>query len=103
MKAFVTFRLKDGVTPEQYLAWFHEKDVPLMRQSKTITSFRFWKREVVAEGEATWEWSEEIEFADQAAWEQEMESLPGMAELLAEWEAMVADPVVVFATEVEQG
>ena len=102
MKCFVTFRLKPGVTPEQYLEWFRSENVPAVREMKSIESYRVWRLSGVMDGEPSWQFLEEMELEDRAAFEREVEELPEMAAMLDGWYSRVADQVVVFAEEVAQ-
>lgn len=102
MKCFVTLRLRPGVTPEQYLEWFRSENVPAVRKMQSIQSYRVWRLSGTMEGEPTWEFLEEMEIQDRAAFEKEVEELPEMAAMLEGWYARVTDQVVVFAEEVAQ-
>ena len=102
MKCFVTFRLKPGVTPEEYDRWFRETNVPAARKMKSIKSYRVWRVADVMEGEPSFEVLEEMELDDRAAFEREIEELPEMKAMLEGWYARVADQVVVYGEEVRQ-
>lgn len=102
MKCFVTFRLKPDVTPEQYLEWFREVNVPAVRKMDSIKSYRVWRIADAMEGEPTFEFLEEMELDDRAAFEREIEKLPEMAAMLEGWYARVADQLVVYGEEVAQ-
>lgn len=102
MKCFVTFRLRPGVTPEQYLEWFRRENVPAVRRMESIASYRVWRVAGALEGEPSFEFLEEMELGDRAAFEQEIEELPEMAAMLEGWYARVADQLVVYAEEVAQ-
>lgn len=102
MKCFVLFRLKPGVTAEQYEAWFRETNVPAVRRLRTISSYRVWRLASVMEGEAPFEYLEEMELDDQAAFEDEVGAVPEMARMLEGWYVQVADQAIVFANEVAQ-
>ena len=103
MKCFVLFRLKAGVTPEDYEEWFRRENVPVVRRLRTISSYRVWRLASVMEGEAPFELLEEMELDDQAAFEAEVGADEGMARMLEGWYERVADQAIVFAVEVEQG
>lgn len=102
MKCFVTFRLKPGVTPEDYDRWFRETNVPAVRKMGSIKSYRVWRVADVMEGEPSFEVIEEMELDDRAAFEREIEELPEMSAMLEGWYARVADQAVVYAEEVSQ-
>ncbi len=102
MKCFVMFRLKPGVTPEQYETWFREVNVPAALTLRTTRNYRVWRVSSAMEGEPAFEYLEEMELDDQAAFEGELEASEAMAGMLDEWYARVADQVIVFADEVPQ-
>lgn len=102
MKCFVVFRLKPGVTPEQYEEWFREVNVPANDTLTTTRHYRVWRVSGTMEGEPTFEYLEEMELDDRAAFEAEIESSAAMAGMLEDWYARVADQVIVFADEVPQ-
>jgi hypothetical protein len=102
MKCFVLFRLKPGVTPERYEAWFRATNVPAVRRLRTISTYRVWRLTGVMEGDAPFEYLEEMEFDDQAAFEEEIGAVPEMAAMLEGWYAQVADQAIVFAAEIAQ-
>jgi hypothetical protein len=102
MKCFVLFRLKPGVTPEQYDEWFREVNVPANDTLTTTRNYRVWRVSGVMEGEPTFEYLEEMELDDRAAFESDIEASPAMAQMLEDWSARVADQVIVFAEEVAQ-
>jgi len=54
------------------------------------------------EGEPPFDYLEEMEFDDRAAFDAEVEELPEMAAMLEGWYARVADQAVVYAVEVRQ-
>ncbi len=102
MKCFVTFRLKRDVTPEQYEEWFRAENVPAVRAMRSISSYRVWRTVDAMEGEAPYDFIEEMEFADRAAFDGEVDSSPEMAAMLEGWYARVADQAIVYAIEVPQ-
>lgn len=102
MKCFVTFRLKEGVTPEQYEEWFRAENVPAVRAMRSISSYRVWRAVDAMDGEAPYDFIEEMEFADRAAFDGEVESLPEMAAMLEGWFRRVAGQAIVYAVEVPQ-
>ena len=103
MKCFVTFRLKPGVSQEDYEEWFRSVNVPAVRRMTSIQSYRVWRLTETMEGEPTFHVLEEMELDDKAAFERELEEIPEMAGMLEEWYSRVADQVVVFAEEIDQG
>jgi len=102
MKCFVLFRLKPGVTTEQYDEWFREVNVPANDTLTTTRNYRVWRVSGVMEGTPSFEYLEEMELDDRSAFESEVESSPAMARMLEDWYARVADQVIVFAEEVAQ-
>jgi hypothetical protein len=102
MKCFVTFRLRPNITADQYIDWFRRENVPAVRKMKTIKSYRVWQMVGTLEGEAAFDFLEEMELDDRVAFEQEIESLPEMRAMLDGWYARVTDQVVVYGEEVEQ-
>jgi hypothetical protein len=102
VKCFVLFRLKPDVTPEQYEEWFREVNVPAALSLATSRSYRVWRVTGAMEGEPSFEYLEEMEVDDRAAFEAEIESSTAMAKMLEDWYARVADQVIVFAEEVPQ-
>ena len=102
MKCFVLFRLKPGLTPEQYEQWFRKENVPAALSVETSRAYRVWRVSGVMEGEPGFEYLEEMEVDDRAAFEAEIESSEAMAAMLKGWYARIVDQVIVFADEVEQ-
>jgi REDY-like protein HapK len=102
MKCFVTFRLRPGVTPEEYERWFRETNVPAVRKVKSIETYRVWRVLDAMEGEPTFEVLEEMEIEDRAAFDREVEELPEMAAMLEGWYERVADQVILYAEEIPQ-
>jgi len=102
VKCFVLFRLKPGVTPEQYEQWFREVNVPAALTVKTSRNYRVWRVCGVMEGEPSFEYLEEMEIDDRAAFEAEIESSEAMGTMLEQWYERIADQVIVFADEVAQ-
>ncbi len=103
MKCFVLFRLKPGVTPEQYETWFREVNVPAALTLQTSRHYRVWRVSGVMEGEPAFQYLEEMEIDDRAAFEAEIGSSEAMGAMLEQWYERIADQVIVFAGEVEQG
>lgn len=102
MKCFVTFRLKPGVTPEQYEEWFRAENVPAVRKMRSLSSYRVWRAVGAMEGEPPYDFIEEMEFPDQSAFEREVEELPEMQAMLAGWLERIGENAIVFAVEVPQ-
>jgi hypothetical protein len=102
MKCFVTFRLRPGITPEEYEKWFRETNVPAVRKMKSIESYRVWRVVDAMEGEPTFEVLEEMEIEDRAAFDREVEELPEMAAMLEGWYERVTDQVILYAEEIAQ-
>ncbi len=100
MKCFVTFRLKPGVTPEQYEEWFEAENVPAVATMRSITSYRVWRSVGAAEGEPPYDYIEEMEFADRDEFDREVEQLPAMAAMLEGWLERVGENAIVYAVEV---
>ena len=101
MKCFVTFRLKPGVTRQEYEEWFRRENVPAVRKMSTIKSYRAWH--VVGEMEGSPpDFVEEMEIDDRSSFEAEIEALPEMAAMLEGWYTRVAGQVVFYAEEVAQ-
>lgn len=103
MKCFVTFRLKAGVTPEQYEAWFRAENVPAVSGMRSVASYRVWRATGAAEGEPPFDYIEEMEFDSQEEFDREVGELPEMAAMLEGWYERVADQAIVYAVEVAQG
>ena len=102
MKCFVTFRLKPGLTAEQYEEWFRQDNVPAVRRMASISSYRVWRAVDAMDGEPPYDFIEEMEFAERAAFDGEVESVPEMAAMLEGWYQRVADQAIVYAVEVPQ-
>jgi len=103
VKCFVTFRLKAGVTPEQYEAWFRAENVPAVSGMRSVASYRVWRATGAAEGEPPFDYIEEMEFDSQEEFDREVGELPEMAAMLKGWYERVADQAIVYAVEVAQG
>jgi hypothetical protein len=102
VKCLVTFRLKPDITPEQYEEWFRAENVPAVRKTQSILSYRVWRVVGAMEGAPTFDYFEEMEIDDRGAFEREIEQLPAMAAMLDGWYSRVADQVVVYGEEVRQ-
>jgi REDY-like protein HapK len=102
VKCFVIFRLRPGVSPEEYEKWFRETNVPAVRKMKSIQTYRVWRVLDAMEGEPTFEILEEMEIEDRAAFERELDEVPEMAAMLEGWYSRVSDQVVFFAEEIAQ-
>lgn len=102
MKCLVTFRLKPGVSHDQYEKWFREDNVPAVRKMSSVSSYRVWRAVDAMEGEPPYDYLEEMEFDDRAAFDAEVERLPEMAAMLEGWYARVANAAIVYAIEVDQ-
>jgi hypothetical protein len=102
VKCFVIFRLRPGVSPEEYEEWFRGTNVPAVRKMKSIESYRVWRVIDATEGEPTFEVLEEMEIEDRTAFERELEELPEMTAMLEGWYSRVTDQVIFFAEEIVQ-
>jgi hypothetical protein len=102
VKCFVTFRLKPGLTAEHYEEWFRRENVPAVRRMASISSYRVWRAVDALDGPPPYDFIEEMEFAERAAFDREVESLPEMAAMLEGWYQRVADQAIVYAVEVPQ-
>lgn len=102
MKCFVTFRLKPGVTPEEYDEWFRTENVPAIRKMASLKGYRVWRVSAVTEGEPSFDVLEEMEFADRTDFERELEEIPEISAMLDGWYGRVTDQVILFAEEVAQ-
>jgi hypothetical protein len=102
VKCFVTFRLKPGVSVQEYEDWFRRENVPAVRKMRSIASYRVWRVVGAMEGDPAFEFLEEMELTEHAAFEQEVETLPEMAAMLEGWYSRVADQVIVYGEEVAQ-
>jgi hypothetical protein len=102
VKCFVTFRLREGVTPEQYEEWFRAENVPAVRTMRSISGYRVWRAIEAMDGEAPYDFIEEMEFVDRGAFDGEVESSPEMDAMLEGWFARVTDQAIVYAVEVPQ-
>ena len=100
MKCFVTFRLKPGVTPAQYEAWFRSDNVPAVAGMRSISSYRVWRTTGAAEGEPPYDYLEEMEFDAQEEFDRELEQLPELAAMLEGWLERVGEHAIVYAVEV---
>jgi hypothetical protein len=103
VKCFVTFRLKPDLTPEEYEDWFRHDNVPAVRKMRSILSYRVWRVVGALEGSPAFDYLEEMEIEDRGAFEREIEELPEMAAMLDGWYSRVADQVVLYGEEVDQG
>jgi REDY-like protein HapK len=102
VKCFVTFRLKAGLTPDEYEEWFRTQNVPAARTMKSVRSYRVWRVVGALEGTPSFEYLEEMEIEDRGEFEREVEELPEMVAMLEGWYSRVADQVVVYGEEVRQ-
>lgn len=102
MRCFVTFRLKPGVSPEEYEEWFRTVNVPAIKKMSTVGEYRVWRIVGTAEGEAPFQILEEMEISDRESFDAELEAVPEVVAMLEQWYARVEDPVIVYADEVAQ-
>jgi hypothetical protein len=99
VKCFVTFRLKPGVTVDEYLEWFRRENVPAVRKLSSIKSYRVWQVTSAMEGDPP-QFLEEMAIDDQADFEREIEEVPEMVAMLEGWYSRVAEQVVFYGEEV---
>jgi hypothetical protein len=102
VRCVVTFHLKPGVSADDYLEWFRRVNVPAVEKVPSITEYRVWRIGDVVDGTAGFEFLEEMEITDRAAFERDLEQVPDMAAMVEEWYARVEKPVVAYADEVDQ-
>ena len=100
MKCFVTFRLKPGVTMDEYLEWFHRENVPAVGKLTSIKAYRVWRVTSAMEGDPP-QFVEEMEIDDQTHFERQLETVPEMAAMLEGWYSRVAEQVVFYGEEVK--
>jgi hypothetical protein len=101
VKCFVTFRLKPGVTADEYLEWFRRENVPAVRKVSSIKTYRVWQVTSAMEGDPP-QFLEEMEIDDQAVFEREIEEVPEMVAMLEGWYSRIADQVIFYGEEVSQ-
>ena len=83
--------------------WADEEGIGAQLTGYVAKGFRAVKMRVgVMDGEPAFEYLEEMEVDDRAAFEAEIESSAAMTAMLEGWYARVVDQVVVFAEEVDQ-
>jgi hypothetical protein len=100
VKCFVTFRLKPGITVDEYLEWFHRENVPAVGKVTSIKTYRVWRVTSAMEGDPP-QFLEEMEIDDQARFERQLEEVPEMAAMLEGWYSRVAEQVVFYGDEVK--
>jgi hypothetical protein len=100
VKCFVTFRLKPGVTVEEYFEWFHRENVPAVSKVASIKTYQVWRVTSAMEGDPP-QFVEAMEIDDQAQFERELEEVPEMAAMLEGWYSRVAEQVVFYGEEVK--
>jgi hypothetical protein len=94
--------LKPGLSHEEYEEWFRGTNVPAVRKMTSISSYRVWRAVDAMEGEPPFDYLEEMELDDRAAFDAEIETLPEMVAMVEQWYEKVADQAVVYAVEVRQ-
>jgi hypothetical protein len=102
VKCFVTFRLKSGLTPDEYEEWFRTENVPAARKMQSVLRYRVWRVVGALEGSPSFDYLEEMEIEDRAEFEREVEELPEMVAMLEGWYSRVAEQVVLYGEEVRQ-
>jgi hypothetical protein len=102
VKCFVTFRLKPGLTPDEYEEWFRNENVPAARKMQSVLTYRVWRVVGALEGSPSFEYLEEMEIEDQGEFEREVQELPEMVAMLEGWYSRVAEQVVLYGEEVRQ-
>lgn len=100
MKCFVTFKLKPGVTVDEYLDWFRRENVPAVSKAASIKTYRVWRVTSAMEGDPP-EFVEEMEIDDKSHFERELEEVPEMAAMLGGWYSRITEQVVFYGDEVE--
>jgi hypothetical protein len=102
VKCFVTFRLKPGVSIENYESWFRSSNLPAVAKQTATRNLRVWHKAKIHEGQPSWDIIEEMEVEDMAQAAHEFRELPEMQRMLREWRELVDDEAVVFTEELEQ-
>ena len=101
MKCFVTFRLKPGVTVDEYLDWFRRENVPAVEQGCLDQDIPRLAGHPLRWRAIHRSSLEEMEIDDKSHFERELEEVPEMAAMLGGWYCRIAEQVVFYGDEVE--
>ncbi|WP_242907760.1 hypothetical protein [Actinomadura terrae] len=101
-KVYCLYKLKPGVTAEEYVEWSRTVDQAITRQQPCVHRFRVLQLGGSRGGASPWDIVEDIEVESWEAWEQCL-TTPEMAEVVAGFRRMAdrESAVTVFGSEIE--
>lgn len=100
-KVYCMYKLKPGVTAEEYIEWSQTVDQAITRQQPCVHRFRVFQLAGSRGGPPPWDVVEDIEVESWAAWE-ECLATPAMADVVAGFRAMAdrESAITVFGGEI---
>ncbi|ALG10629.1 hypothetical protein [Kibdelosporangium phytohabitans] len=100
-KVYCLYKLKPGVTAEQYIEWSKGVDQAITRQQPCVHQFRVYRFEGRRGGEAPWDVIEDIDVDSWEAWEKCL-TTPEMADVVKGFREMAdrESAVTVFGSEI---
>ena len=98
----MTFRLRPGVSLDEYEEWFRSVNVPAIKKMTTVGHYQVWRIAGASEGGAPFQILEEMEITDRTSFDEELEGVPEVVAMLEQWYARVTDEVIVYGEEVAQ-
>lgn len=101
-KLFLTYRLKPGVTAEQFEGWIRDRDYPAMRGLSRVSSYVNHRAErlLMGEGAPSMDYIEVFDIPDLDGFV--AQDMPGgvVQAIMGEFMGLVDDPQFVVASEV---
>ena len=100
-KVLVLYKVKPGVTAEEYVEWSKTVDQAITRQQPCVQRFRVFKLEGSRGGSSPWDVVEDLEVESWDAW-QECLTTPEMADVVAGFRRLAdrESAVTVFGNEI---
>jgi hypothetical protein len=98
---FVSYRLKPGVTREQYETWSRSTDVPALRSVARVKSIAVYRIEekLLAEGTPTYQYIELLDVPDLPGFMAKDIPRPVMSDILAQFAGLTDNVEIVSATQ----
>lgn len=102
VNVFITYKLRPGVTREEYAEWSRRVDQPMARRQPGVRGYEIFRVDNGTEGE---DWCDVMEVIEAESWEawKKVNTYPEMLEAVEEWRQIsVPESVrVVYGTKIE--
>ena len=101
VRVFISYRLKDGVSRDEYRKWSREVDKVIASRQPGVRSYKIFEIQGAGKGEPGFDYMEDIEADSREAWEK-VNGYPEMKEVVDGW-MKLCDPdsvQVTYGTEV---